>query len=139
MSPRKVRLIAGLIRGMDIAKAIHQLRFYRKAAARPVLKLVESAAANAAHNHKIDPSTLFIKKIMVDGGPTLKRWRARAFGRAAGIKKRTCHIYLVLDERNALGAPKAGVAAAVVKSAKPAAKKVSAAKKPAAKKAAKKA
>jgi large subunit ribosomal protein L22 len=140
MSPRKVRLIAGLVRGMDLGKAVNQLRFYRKAAARPVLKLIESAAANASHNHKIDVADLFIKKITVDGGPTLKRWRARAFGRAAGIKKRTCHIYVVLDERSALGESKAGVAAAVVK---PEAKKKAPAKaktaRPAKKAAAKKA
>ena len=123
MSPRKVRLVVGLIRGMDFGKAVYQLRFYRKAAARPVLKLIESAAANAAHNFKLSPDNLFIQKITVDGGPTLKRWRARAFGRAAEIKKRTCHITVVLAERNALGGKKASVAAAVVKTAKVSTKK----------------
>lgn len=136
ISPRKVRLVAGLVRGMDVAPAVAQLRFMQKAAARPVLKLVESAVANAEHNFKLAESNLFIKTITVDGGPVLKRWRARAFGRAASIRKRSSHIMLVLDER--AGEAK-GVAAAVVakkadkaEAKKAPAKKV-AAKKPAAK------
>jgi large subunit ribosomal protein L22 len=132
MSPRKVRLVADLVRGLDVSRAEAQLKFYRKAAARPVLKLVQSAAANATNNFKLNPDGLFIKKITVDGGPVLKRWRARAFGRAAGIKKRTSHISVVLDERAVPGTPgDAAVKAAVMK---PAAK--AEAKKPAAKKAA---
>ncbi len=129
MSPRKVRLVADLVRGMDLAPAKAQLRFFRKAAALPVLKLIESAAANAEHNFKIAPEGLYIKKITVDGGPVLKRFRARAFGRAAGIKKRSSHITVWLDERTGDAAQK-GVAAALV-AAKPTAKKIvkSAAKK----------
>ncbi len=114
MSPRKVRLVADLVRGLDIDRAEAQLRYFRKAAARPVLKVIKSAAANAEHNFKIVPGTLFIKKITVDGGTVLKRWRARAYGRAAEIKKRSSHITVVLDERKVAGTPK-GVAAAVVK------------------------
>ncbi|MEY4722696.1 MAG: hypothetical protein RLZZ324_209 [Candidatus Parcubacteria bacterium] len=143
MSARKVRLVAGLVRGMDLGKAIYQLRFYRKAAARPVLKLVQSAAANAAHNHKLNPENLYISAITVDIGPSLKRFRARAFGRAADIKKHTCHINVTLSERKGLGAgAKGAVAAAAVgekegdEEAKPAKK---AARKPAAKKVAAKA
>jgi large subunit ribosomal protein L22 len=113
MTPRKVRLVAALIRGMDVARAEAQLRFYRKAAARPVLKLLLSAVANAEHNFKITDG-LYVKKITVDGGPALKRWRARAFGRAAGIKKRMSHINLVLDQRTVVNAAKGSVAAAVV-------------------------
>lgn len=123
MSPRKVRLVAGLVRGLDLAPALAQLRFWRKAAARPVRKVIESAAANAENNFKMDPSRLFIKAIMVDVGPSLKRWRARAFGRAAAIKKHTCHITVLLDERKG----PAGAAAALVK---PAAAAAPAAKKP---------
>lgn len=127
MSPRKVRLVADLVRGLDVSKAEAQLKFYRKAAARPVLKLVQSAAANATNNFKLNADGLFIKKITVDGGPVLKRWRARAFGRAAGIKKRTSHISVVLDERSVTGAtPAAAAVAAIAK--KPAAKKKSAPK-----------
>jgi len=139
MSPRKVRLVVDLVRGMDVDRAVSQLRFTRKDAARPVYKLLMSAVANAEHNFKLNSATLFIKKATVDGGPVLKRWRARAFGRAAGIKKRSCHITIVLDERGASGAAPKAVSAAVVKPAgekAPAAKKV-ATKKPAAKKAAK--
>lgn len=113
MSARKVRLVAGLVRGMDVGTALAQLRYYRKAASRPVYKCVESAAANATNNFKLDLDKLYIKQIMVDIGPTLKRWRARAFGRAAGIRKHSCHITVILDERKS-GDAKA-LAAAVVK------------------------
>lgn len=112
MSPRKVRLVADLVRGMDVDTAEAQLRFFRKAAARPVLKVILSAKANAEHNFKISPETLFIKAIAVDGGPVLHRWRARAFGRAAAIRKRSAHITVTLAERSS-GDIK-GVKAAVV-------------------------
>jgi len=118
MSARKVRLVAGLIRGMDLDAALQQLRFYRKAASRPVLKCVESAAANAEHNFKLNRDSLFIKSIMVDIGPSMKRWRARAFGRAAGIKKHSCHITVILADREKGGASKSLTAATL----KPAAK-----------------
>ena len=97
-SPRKVRLVVDAIRGKRVADALTQLRFINKAAALPVLKLVNSAVANAEHNFKLDPSALWIKTITVDGGPVLERWRARAFGRAAPIRKRTCHISIVLSD-----------------------------------------
>ncbi len=116
MSPRKVRLVVDLVRGMDADKAAAQLRFYRKDAARPVLKLLMSAMANAEHNFKLAPGGLYISKATVDGGPVLKRWRARAFGRAAGIKKRSCHITIALKERTGAAVP-AAVASAVVKKA----------------------
>jgi large subunit ribosomal protein L22 len=112
MSPRKVRLVADLVRGLDVTDALAQLKFVRKAAVRPVTKLIESAVANATHNHQLDASSLYIKMIAVDDGPTLKRWRARAHGRAASIHKRTSHISVILDVR---GADDVGVAAAVVK------------------------
>ncbi|MEY4722594.1 MAG: hypothetical protein RLZZ324_107 [Candidatus Parcubacteria bacterium] len=137
MSARKVRLVAGLIRGMDLDKAIHQLRFYRKAAARPVLKLVQSCTANAVHNNKLDPANLYISKITVDIGPSLKRFRPRAFGRAAEIKKHMCHINVTLAERKTLGAgAKSAVAAAAVKAEGASEEKAPKTKKPAAKKAA---
>ncbi len=116
ISPRKVRLVADLVRGLDVDRAEAQLRFFRKAAARPVLKVILSAKANAEHNFKMETGSLFIKKITVDGGPVLDRWRARAFGRAAGIKKRSSHITVVLGERGVSGTAK-GVSAAVVKPA----------------------
>lgn len=135
MAPRKVRLVANLVRGMDLAAAEAQLRFMKKAAARPVLKLLQSAGANATNNFKLDRSGLFVKAITVDGGPTLHRWRARAFGRAAAIRKRMSHISVTLDERG-LGGAKDAAAAVVKKSAakKPVMKKAAAAKKTVAKK-----
>lgn len=133
MSPRKVRLIAGLIRGMDVARAEAQLRYYRKAASRPVLKLIQSAVANAAHNFKITDG-LYVKRITVDVGPALKRFRARAFGRAADIKKRMSHITVVLDQRGTVNAAKSGsVAAAAMAPEAEAKADKKAAKKPAAK------
>jgi large subunit ribosomal protein L22 len=121
ISPRKVRLVADLVRGLDVDAAARQLRFFRKAAARPILKAIMSARANAEHNFKLSPDNLFIKTIAVDGGPVLHRWRARAFGRAAAIRKRSSHITVTLAERKAAAAKE--VAAAVVAASKPAAGK----------------
>lgn len=97
MSPRKVRLIANLARGLRVGEALRQLKFVRKDAARPTRKIIESAVANAEHNFKLKKDSLYIKKIFVDGGPTLKRWHPRAHGRAAPIRKRSCHITVILD------------------------------------------
>lgn len=113
MSPRKVRWVVDLVRGLDVDKAEAQLRFMSKAAARPVLKVIQSAKANAEHNFKLSPETLYVKAITVDGGPVLNRWRARAFGRAAAIRKRSSHITVVLGERGGAGTAK-GAAKAVV-------------------------
>ncbi len=99
MSPRKVRLVADLVRGMDAKKAETQLKFLTKRAARPFLKLLNSAVANASHNFDVEKDNLFISEIQVNEGPTLKRWRARAMGRAAPIMKRTSHINLVLETK----------------------------------------
>jgi len=137
MSPRKVRLVAGLVRGADVARAEAQLGLLNKAAALPVLKLLRSAIANAEHNNKLEREGLFIKSITVDGGPVLRRWRPRAFGRAAPIRKRTSHITIVLADQKPDGQkPSTGLKAAVVKKA---AKKEASAKPAADQKAAKKA
>lgn len=114
MSPRKVRLVVDVIRGKAVPLAVTQLQFLQKDAARPVLKLLQSAMANAEHNFKLDPSTLRVKSVVADGGPTLKRWRPRAFGRAAPIRKRTTHITLVLTDEKAapVGKKKAKILAA---------------------------
>lgn len=98
MSPRKVRLAAGLVRRLPVSEAEQQLRFLNKAAARPLLKLIQSAVANAEHNFKLNPSQLWIKHLTVDGGPVLKRFRPRAFGRSGMIRKRTSHITLKLSD-----------------------------------------
>lgn len=96
MSPRKVRLVIDAVRGLSAAAADTRLQFMRKAAARPVLKLLRSAVANAEHNFQLPKEGLKIATITADGGPTLKRFRPRAFGRGASIRKRTTHINLTL-------------------------------------------
>jgi len=99
MSPRKVRLVVDLVRGKSVESALAQLTFSPKMAARPVKKLIESASANAINNFKMDESSLYIAEIAVNEGSTIKRWRPRAHGRAAPIRKRTSHVTVVLAER----------------------------------------
>jgi large subunit ribosomal protein L22 len=96
-APRKVRLVADLIRGASVSDAKAQLQLSTKKVAKPMMKLVDSAIANATHNHSLNPDTLTIKSIRVDHGRTLKRYRPRAFGRAGLIRKRASHIFLVLE------------------------------------------
>jgi large subunit ribosomal protein L22 len=97
ISPRKVRLLIDHIRGMKARQAVVQLQFSKKHASRPVLKLLQSAMANARHNHALKEETLVIKQAFVDGGPILYRWMPRAMGRATPIRKRTSHITIVLE------------------------------------------
>lgn len=97
MSPRKVRLLVDLVRGMKADEAITQLSFANKQAARPLVKLIRSGMANAAHNHQIDTATLVITKAFVDGGPMAYRYTPRAFGRATPVRRRTAHITVVLE------------------------------------------
>ncbi|MBI4598704.1 50S ribosomal protein L22 [Candidatus Uhrbacteria bacterium] len=99
ISPRKVRLVIDVIRGLDVAQAREQLRFMNKAAARPVMKLLDSAVANAEHNFHFLADRLFVKRIVADMGPTLHRWTPKAFGRSAPIRKRTSHVAIALAER----------------------------------------
>jgi len=101
MSPRKVRLVIDVVRGMKVERALQQLSFIHKAAARPVQILIKSAMANAEHNFKLDPKTLTIAKITADGGPILYRFTPKAFGRATPIRKRTTHITVVLTSPDA--------------------------------------
>ncbi|MDD5043594.1 MAG: 50S ribosomal protein L22 [Patescibacteria group bacterium] len=105
MSPKKIRLVINLIRGLDVTSAESQLRFMRKDAAGPVLKLLRSAMANAEHNFQLDKSGLFIKEIRVDQGPSLKRWTPKAQGRATPILKRSAHISIVLETKEDKNAP----------------------------------
>ena len=98
ISPRKARLVTELIKGKPVEEALTILRFVPKKAASLVDKTLRSALANAEQNPNIDEDTLYIKRIFVDGGPTMKRWRARAMGRATKIIKRTSHITVILDE-----------------------------------------
>lgn len=99
ITPRKVRLVTNLVKRLPVNVAISQLKFLPKAAAVPVRKVIESAVANAVHNAKLDPKSLYIQSITADGGPTLKRWQPRAFGRASPIRKRMTHIKVVLTDQ----------------------------------------
>ncbi len=98
MSPTKVRLVADVVRGSQIDRARAQLKFMKKLAALPMTKLLESAVANATHNFNLEESNLFVKSLTVDEGTTLKRWMPKAHGRATKIRKRGCHINLILGE-----------------------------------------
>lgn len=99
ISPRKVRMVVDTVRGKSVSQALSILRFTRKKAALPVQKLLRSAVANAVENCGInDVETLVIDRIMVDEGPTLKRYMPRARGRATPIRKRTSHIRVILRE-----------------------------------------
>ena len=98
VSPQKARLVVDLVRGKKIDEAKKILQFTRKYSAGIINKVLKSAVANAKQNPNIDESILYVKDIFVDQGPSLKRWRARAQGRAAAIKKRMSHITIILDE-----------------------------------------
>lgn len=98
MSPRKVRLVVNIIRGLKANEALDQLNFIKKRAVQPVEKLIISAIANAKNNFELDQDNLYIKEIRVNEGPTLHRWMPRARGRATPIRKRTSHISLILGE-----------------------------------------
>lgn len=99
ISPQKARLVADVVRGMGVDKALITLRFMPKKGAALIQKVLESAVANATQDDQTDVDTLFVKKIVIDGGPSLKRIRPRAQGRATRIIKRTSHITVVLDEK----------------------------------------
>ena len=101
ISPRKVQIVLDLIRGQDLKKAQAILKYTSKAACEPVLKLVNSAAANAENNHQMNKDSLYVAECFVCQGPTLKRIRPRAQGRAFRINKKTSHITVVLKEREA--------------------------------------
>ena len=96
IAPRKVRVVADQIRGKDLEEALALLRFSPRGAAETVRKVVESAAANAENNFDLDPEEMKIAQISVDEGPTMRRYRPRARGRATRIEKRTCHINVAL-------------------------------------------
>ncbi|MBK3496583.1 50S ribosomal protein L22 [Viridibacillus sp. YIM B01967] len=99
IAPRKVRLVVDLIRGKQIGEAVAILRHTPRAASPVVEKVLKSAVANAEHNYDLDVNNLVISEIFVDEGPTLKRFRPRAQGRASAINKRTSHITLVVSEK----------------------------------------
>ena len=96
MSPTKARQVVDLIRGRHVEDARRVLRFTSRAASAPVAKLLESAVANAEHNGGLPADELVVARAWVDEGPTLRRFRPRALGRATRIRKRTCHIAVVV-------------------------------------------
>ena len=99
MTPRKVRMVANQVRGEDVQKAVDFLIFCRRRAARPLLKLIKSAVANADQKGGIDLDNLYVKELLVDQGPTMRRWMPRARGMATPILKRTSRVSVMLEER----------------------------------------
>lgn len=99
ISPRKMRLVADMVRGKDIAQAKTTLAFSTRAAAKVVDKVIASAVANAENNHDLSRDELIVRKIYVNEGPTLKRFQPRAMGRAFRIRKRTSHVTVELAPR----------------------------------------
>ena len=98
-SPQKLNLVAGLIRGKDVDKALTQLSFSAKSVAKDVKALLQSAIANAENNHNLDIDRLFVKEVNVGKGMVMKRFRARARGRAARIQKPFSNISITLEEK----------------------------------------
>ncbi|MFH0799869.1 MAG: 50S ribosomal protein L22 [Pseudomonadota bacterium] len=99
MTPRKMRVVANQIRGKRAQEAIDFLTFCRRSAARPLLKLIKSAVANADQKGGMDIDNLYVKELLVDGGPTMKRWMPRAKGSATPILKRSSKVSVILDEK----------------------------------------
>jgi large subunit ribosomal protein L22 len=96
---QKARLVADIVRGQDVNQAIRTLTFMKQKGAGLVKKLIESAVANAENKKVIDVDNLYVKHISVDMGPSIKRFRPRAQGRASEIKRKISHINLILDEK----------------------------------------
>ena len=97
ISPMKARRVVNLVRGLPAKEALTVLKFAPQAASEPVYKVLASAIANAENNERLDPDSLLVAEAYVDEGPTLKRFRPRAQGRAYRIRKRTCHITIVVE------------------------------------------
>jgi large subunit ribosomal protein L22 len=108
VTPQKARRLVDLIRGLPAAEAQTILRFAPQAASEPVGKVLDSAIANAEHNHDLDRDTLVVTEAYVDEGPTMKRFRPRAQGRAYRIRKRTSHITVVVSPVEAPATRKKG-------------------------------
>src|SRR6478672_1744213 len=123
VSPMKARRVVNLVRGLPAREALTVLQFAPQSASEPVYKVLASAIANAENNDRLDPDALLVSAAYVDEGPTLKRFRPRAQGRAYRIRKRTCHITIEVEAV----APKAPVRP-VAKKAAPAAKAAAPAK-----------
>ena len=129
LTPMKARRVVDVVRGMKADEALTLLKFAPQAASEPVGKCIASAVANAENNKRLNPSTLWISEAFVDEGPTLKRFRPRAQGRAARIRKRTSHITVIVESREAAPAPAKKAAAKKTTAKKTTAKKTAAASK----------
>ncbi len=101
MTPRKVRLVAAAVKGKPLTEAVSLLRFMPQRASRAVLKVVKSAAANAENNFDMDPNELYVVRVVADPGRTLRRYRAKARGRAGPLRKYLSHITVVVKEKEA--------------------------------------
>ncbi|GAA5178142.1 hypothetical protein GCM10023322_04500 [Rugosimonospora acidiphila] len=137
ISATKARRVVDLVRGMPAKDALTVLQFAPQAASEPVYKVLASAIANAENNERLDPDSLLVSEAYVDEGPTLKRFRPRAQGRAYRIRKRTCHITIAVESVQA--APIRPVKQASAPAAAPVAEDAEASTTAPAKKAAKKA
>jgi len=99
IAPRKMRLVADLVRGKAVGEALSMLDHLPKKGARIISKTLRSVVANAENTQSVDVDRLYIKRIMVDGGAVMKRFTPRAHGRATVVRKRTSHLTVVVDER----------------------------------------
>ncbi|MFH1875006.1 MAG: 50S ribosomal protein L22 [Pseudomonadota bacterium] len=99
ITPRKMRVVANQIRGKGVQGAIDYLNFCKRSAATPILKVVKSALANAEQKGGIDVDNLYVKTILIDEGPTMRRWLPRARGMATKILKRSSHVSIELEEK----------------------------------------
>src|SRR5271163_4574272 len=138
VSPTKARRVIDLVRGKSVAEALDILRWAPQAASEPVAKVIASAAANAQNNNGLDPATLVVATVYADGGPTAKRIRPRAQGRAFRIRRRTSHITVVVESRPAKDA-RGSQSASATRARRAQASKAAAGKAPAKKAAAEKA
>ena len=106
IAPRKVRLVASVLKGLSVNEAEAQLLLNSKKSGLPLVKLLRSAIASAKHNYQLNPDHLLVKEIRVDQGSVIKRYMPRAMGRAAPIHKKTSHITLILAESDKLKEPR---------------------------------
>jgi large subunit ribosomal protein L22 len=124
-SARKARVVLDHVRGRSVPEARTILAFTPRAAARDIEKVLSSAVANAEANHGLDGDRLVIESAYADEGPTLKRWRARARGRVNRIRKRTCHITIVVRQHEEVSRPRKQAAAPETAAAAPASEETS--------------
>ena len=128
VSPTKARRVIDLVRGKSVEQALDILRWAPQAASEPVAKVIASAAANAQNNNGLDPSTLVVATVYADEGPTAKRIRPRAQGRAYRIRKRTSHITVVVESRPAKDKGSKGASAGAARARRAQGSKAAAAK-----------